>query len=71
MARGIGATIVCLLVVAAAPASAPAAPSDTIRVGGPSDPGDAKRAVVLSSARFVGAPYTVADASGRVVVRGA
>jgi endoglucanase len=56
--------------LAATAGPAVAAPADVIRVGGPSDPADAKRAIVLSAATRAGAPFTVADASGRIVLRG-
>lgn len=51
-------------------ASASAAPPDVIRTGGPSDPHDAKVAVVATSANVVGDRFAVADARGHVVLRG-
>jgi hypothetical protein len=54
--------------VGAGPAHA--APSDTIRTGGPSDTGDAKRAVVLSRRALAGRAFTVTNGAGRVVLRG-
>lgn len=56
--------------VAAAPASADAGPPDTIRTGGPSDPADPKRAVVLTRGSAAGRSFTVVGSSGRVVLRG-
>lgn len=47
-----------------------ALPPDTIRVGGPSAPGDAKVAFVGSSAELTGADFEVRDARGRIVLRG-
>lgn len=47
-----------------------ALPPDTIRVGGPSAPGDAKVALVGSSTELAGTEFEVRDARGQVVLRG-
>ncbi|MBJ7330543.1 MAG: glycoside hydrolase family 9 protein [Solirubrobacteraceae bacterium] len=58
--------LVCLF--AAAPAIA--APPDTIRVGGPSSPDDAKVAVVGTSSSAVGRTFRVVTRTGRTVLTG-
>lgn len=52
----------------ASPASG--APADAVRTGGPSAPGDAKRAVVLTSGSVAGRSFTVRDERNRTVLRG-
>ncbi len=66
----IAAAAVAVAGAAAASGTAEAAPPDAIRTGGPSEPGEAKRAAVLTSARLTGSRFTVADAAGRIVLRG-
>src|SRR4051794_28288531 len=64
--------LICLLLALGlnACSAAHAAPSAVVRVGGPSAPGDSKVAIVGSSARIAGTPFTVVDAAGKVVLRG-
>jgi hypothetical protein len=71
-ARARGAVLGGLIAAACVvpPAVAGAAPPDVIRTGGPSEPSDAKRAVVLSEERLAGESFTVTSSSGRVVLRG-
>jgi endoglucanase len=58
------------LVWALAPASAPAAPPNVIRTGGPSGAGDSKIAVVAASRPLSGKRFSVVDSAGRTVARG-
>jgi endoglucanase len=60
----------CVIAAGVVPGMAQAAPRDAIRTGGPSDVGDAKRAVVLSARPLAGKRFTVVDASGDLVLRG-
>ena len=64
------AALAGLIAAATATGVAQAAPVDAIRTGGPSDPGDAKRAVILSSGSLAGKRFTVTNSSGKVVLRG-
>lgn len=65
-------TSVLIVVGAALVSAAPAlaAPSDVIRTGGPSAPGDPKVAIVASSKPLAGGRFVVVDARGRKVSGG-
>jgi endoglucanase len=62
-----GAVVVSL---GLAPAALAGSPPDAIRVGGPSAGADSKVAIVGSDRRLAGSRFEVADAGGRVVLRG-
>ena len=61
---------ITLTAIGLALAGGSALPSDAIRVGGPSAPGDVKFAFVGSSASRAGADFEVRNARGQVVLRG-
>src|SRR4051812_28911956 len=64
------AAILAVIALALSACSADAALPDAVRVGGPSAPGDSKVALVGSSSRLAGKPFTVVDASGKTVLSG-
>jgi endoglucanase len=61
---------ISVLVPVIAPGGAAAKVPDVIRVGGPSAPADAKVAIVATSAKSDGKPFTVVDAGDQVVASG-
>jgi hypothetical protein len=65
----VGGALVLAPLAVAAPAGA-AGPPNALRTGGPSAPGDAKVAVLVTATSKAGQPFTVYDAGNRAVFTG-
>jgi hypothetical protein len=59
-----------MVVGSGSPSQATLTRPDVIRIGGPSEPTDAKIAVLASAALHAGEPFTVVDANGATVLTG-